>query len=289
MLLSLCWSATRGYRLSILASASLLVLLSVLAGVSPTFPLVIWLGNAIVGAAVWWTLEPSLWRLFGARAPSARELQTTSLPNTTLLVREDASVDVRLGLRSIVVTRGLLEVLDQHQLEALLAQASVRVRMGDALGPAMVWLAALPVLALWCVTWAIGHLSKLLAWYVALALVVPALLFPIWFRTWFGRLLAVFVTAVLGLWLIAAGLDSASEALIACGFGLLTAQFVVPCLKALVTRDADRCQALAASVGAASGLGDALESAFAVLADLEPDGPRTWIIRRRLMDSRSPP
>jgi Zn-dependent protease with chaperone function len=277
MLLSLCWSAVRGYRLSMLASASFLLAFSTIAGLPPWLPLVAWLASAIVLSAAWWVLEPSLLRLSGARRPGDREQETLTLPNQLpnpsapiLFVRDDPTIDIRAGLRSIVVTRGLLEVLDQQQLGALVAHATAHIRAGDALGPVLVWLGALPMVALWCVTRGITHVSRLLAYLVGIALIVPALLFPVWFRTWFGGLLAAWITMIVGLWLVAVGLDGANGTFTAVGAGLLVAWLVVPGLRALAARDARRREPVADHVAIEAGLDEALESALEVIAIVEP-------------------
>jgi Zn-dependent protease with chaperone function len=172
------------------------------------------------------------------------------------------------------VTRGLLDVLEPRQLTALLAHEAAHIRAGDALGPVLVWLGALPIVALWGVSWAIWHLSRLLAYFVGIALIVPALVFPAWFKTWFGGLLAALIILIVGLWLIAVGVDTATGVLSAAGTFLLVAWLVVPAMRALLAFETRARESAADRAVAAAGLGEPLRTALELITALDGSADR---------------
>jgi hypothetical protein len=91
-----------------------------------------WCVSALLASSVWYALEPWVQRLWGARPLGEREsLRLTSTlagassaadPTVTRFLVEEASrVAVRTGLRTLVVSSGALQQLNDHKLGRLLS------------------------------------------------------------------------------------------------------------------------------------------------------------------------
>jgi hypothetical protein len=91
-----------------------------------------WCASALLASGVWYTLEPWVQRLWGARPPNEREWLRLDAASggtvvsggpavTTFLLEESSRVGVHTGLRTIVLTRGALDELSDQQLGKLLA------------------------------------------------------------------------------------------------------------------------------------------------------------------------
>lgn len=91
-----------------------------------------WCVSALLASSVWYALEPWVQRLWGARPLTEREwLRLTSAlagakaaadtTVTTFLVEEASHVAVRTGLRTLLVSSGALQQLNDQELGQLLS------------------------------------------------------------------------------------------------------------------------------------------------------------------------
>jgi hypothetical protein len=266
---SLLWAAVRGHRSSLLFAFVLLVAWS---GTLELSPIVTAAGVAFALEACWIFEVPVLRRL-GAREPSARERTRLDGIHWPLLVRDEATVALRRGLRTLQVSTGALETFDDDQLAALLTHEAARLAAGDVIARALPWLGVLPFGVGWYVTRGVLALGRLLAASCATALVVPALVCPSWWTTWVGRLFGFWVTLILGLWLIDVGLQTHSAAWVGAGLALLSGWLVTPLLASLMARDARRAELAADRVAVDAGLAEPLVSALELLAAVEAPMP----------------
>ncbi len=281
MLLSLLLAAVRSYRVSLLVTAATILAWSALAATPVWLPMLLWCAAGLPVLAVWLLVEPSLHRFWGARRPSTREgarLATAvglaaGAQAPVFLMREDAAIDAMAGIRTIVVSTGTLEALDDRQLAGVLVHELAHVRSLDPLGRALVWLGVLPILALAAGTGLVARLGRLLASLVGAALIVPALLWPVGFATWVGRLITVPLVFLIGLYCLAQGAATHAGAPVAIGIGTLLAWALAPGLRALVAWEDRRREAAADRATIAAGLGDPLLEALTLIQSLEQPGP----------------
>ncbi len=262
---SLLWAAVRGHRSSLLVAFILLVGWT---GALRLSPLVIAaaLTSALGG---WWIVEAPVLQGWGARQPSTREQRRLDGARWHILVREEPTVTISRGLRTLQVSAGTLETFDDDQLSALLMHQSAQIAAGDAIATALVWLGVLPFALSRYVTVSILALGRLLAVGCATALVVPAVVCPTWWTTWVGRLFGGWLTLILGMWLIDLGLRTQSGVGLAAGLVLLSGWFVTPLLAGLVARDARRAELAADRAVVEAGLAEPLVSALELLAAVE--------------------
>jgi hypothetical protein len=166
---------------------------------------------------------------------------------------------VGTGLRNVVVSRALLDVLDDRALVGLLAQASHQLHSGSLPGELVVWLGNLPVLGVWYFARLLGWLGRCLAIVVGASLVLPVVLCPAGWTRWVGRLFGAVIIGLLGSTLV-------SSRLAAPGLGLLLAWAVVPVLAALLGWERRRAEQRADNATVAAGLGWHLLEALETLA-----------------------
>jgi hypothetical protein len=97
-----------------------------------------WLLAALLASGIWYSMEPSLQRLWGDRPPTEQQLlrlrgalSSWSGPagaiSPTLLIEDDARVAVRSGLRTVVLTRGAFVALDDQKLGSLFEHGRAHV------------------------------------------------------------------------------------------------------------------------------------------------------------------
>ena len=138
---SLLWAALRGHRSSSLFA---LILLIGWTGALRISPIVV--AGAMAGAlGGWWIIETPVLRRWGARRPSTREQMRLNGVRWRILVRDEPTVTMSGGLRTLQVSTGALETFDDDQLTALLTYQSARIAAGDALAGALAWLGVLPL------------------------------------------------------------------------------------------------------------------------------------------------
>jgi hypothetical protein len=167
------------------------------------------------------------------------------------------------GLRSIVVSRAMLEVLDDRALIGLLTQTASPVWSGCVAGELVVWLGNLPLLCAWLVSRGIALIGRPLAVVVGASLVLPLLLCPFGFTRWVGRLLGAMLVGLFGTALVSAGLAGA-------GLGLLLSWAAVPAVRALLAWEGRRTERTADQATIEAGLGSQLLEALETLTWAEP-------------------
>jgi hypothetical protein len=207
-------------------------------------------------------LEPFALRRLGCRAPSRLESERLDAvpcfgPDHILVFDAAAPWHLR-GLRTLVVSRGLFELLEDRAFVGMLSQASARVHSARLAGELVVWLGNMPFVAVWCVSGGLAQLGRLLAIVVGSSLVVPLLLWPQGFIRWGGRLFGAAIVGVVGAALLCSGLAAA-------GLGLVLAWAVVPGLAALLSWESRRVEMAADRETIEAGLGWQLLEALETL------------------------
>lgn len=280
MLLSLMLAALRGHRCSIATTVAIITVWSAMAVTPAWLPAVAWCTASILLLAIWYAAEPLLHRLHGARRPSAREAARLAAALSaggdaepaSLLIRDDATIQATAGIRTVVVSSGCLEALDDRQLAAVVVHELAHVRSGDAVGRALVWVGNLPLLGLGVATGIVARCGQLLAALIGAGLVVPALLCPAGFVKWVGRVLTVPLVAIIALYCLALGDARHSGALGAVGVGMLVAWALVPALRTLVAWESRARETAADRATIAAGLGGSLLEALELIQSLESPG-----------------
>ena len=278
--LMLACKAVWRYPFSVSCTALLLTISASLLGASVPVALLLWALASFLSLATWRALEPFALRQLGCRSPShlERERLDPALGSVRLelLVLDAAEPWLGRGVRSLVLSRALLDLLEDRALDGLLAQASEQVRAASLPGQLVVWLGNLPMLGAWHLSRGLQQLGRLLAIVVGTSLVLPLVLWPDGFTRWAGRLFGAVVVALLGSALLASGLSAA-------GLGLLLAWAIVPSLEALLTWETRQAETAADDATLESGLGwqllEALETlAWAASVPL-PEPPLGWLCK----------
>jgi hypothetical protein len=180
------------------------------------------------------------------------------------------------GLRSLVISRALLDLLEDRALQGLVAQAREHVRAASLASEFIVSLGNVPVLSAWYLSRGLVQVGRVLAMVVGASLVLPLALWPDGWTRWVGRLFGAVIVGLLGSALLSGGL--AAE-----GLGLLLAWAVVPGLRALLTWETRRAETAADDATLAAGLGWQLLEALETLAWAEsvppPAAPLGWLCR----------
>jgi hypothetical protein len=281
MTVALAWAALRRHPFSVLCTALLAALSARLLGAPVPVVLVLWATVSLFGITVWHALEPVILRRLGCRSPSwlERERLDRALGAAQLevVVLDAAEPWLGRGLRSLVVSRALLDLLEDRAVQGLIAQAVGEVRSASLAGELVVWLGNLPLLVGWIFGSWLTHLGRLLAMVLGNSLVVPILLWPTGFIRWVGRLLGWGIVMLLGSALMSSGLAAP-------GLGLLLAWALVPGLQALLAWESRRAEQLADQATIDTGLGWQLLEALETLAFAEsmspPDGLLGLFCRR---------
>jgi hypothetical protein len=265
--------------LSVTCAALLLTVSASLLRASVPQALVLWALASILGLATWRALEPFVLRRLGCRAPSHLErerLAPALVGDVEVLVLDAAQPCLGRGIRTLVVSRALLDLLEDRALQGLLANAHAQVRAASLPGELVVWLGNLPVLSAWYLSRALVQLGRVLALVVGGSLVLPLVLWPDGFTRWVGRLFGATIVGLLGSALLSAGLSAA-------GLGLLLAWAIVPALRALLNYETRRAEQAADDATLAAGLGWQLLEALETLVWAEsvppPAAPLGWLCR----------
>ncbi len=281
MTLTLARAAVRRHPLSMLFTALLVALSARLLGMPVPVALAGWATLSLFGITVSHTLEPIILRWLGCRSPSwlERERLDRALGSARLevLVLDAAEPWLGHGLRTLIVSRALLDLLEDRAVQGILTQAVHEVHCASLAGELAVWLGNLPlvigrVLGVW-----LTQLGRLLALVVGSSLVVPILLWPTGFIRWAGRLFGLVGVVLLGSALLSSGLAAP-------GLGLLFAWVLVHGLQALLAWESRRSEQLADQATIDAGLGWQLLEALETLAFAEsvspPDGVLGLFCRR---------
>jgi hypothetical protein len=180
-------------------------------------------------------------------------------------------------LRSLIVSRALLDLLEDRAVQGLLTQAVAEVRSASLAGVLVVWLGNVPLLSAWLLGRWLAQLGRLLAIAVGSSLVVPMLLWPVGFIRWSGRLFGAAIVALFGAALLSSGLAAP-------GLGLLLAWALVPGVQALLAWESRRAEQFADQATIDAGLGWQLLEALETLAFAEslppPNGLLGLLCRR---------
>jgi hypothetical protein len=272
--------AVRRHPLSLLCTALLLAISTSLTGTSVPLALLCWALIALVSLAIWSALEPFVLRRLGCRSPGHLErerLDPALGPDRVgVLVLDAAQPWLGRGLRTLVISRALLDLLEDRALAGLLAQATRQVRAASLPGEVVVWLGNLPLLGAWCLSRGLMRLGRLLAIVVGTSLVVPLVVWPDGFIRWAGRLSGAAIVGLLGSALLSSGVSAA-------GLGLLLAWALVPGLQTLLNWEARQAETAADDATFDAGLGWELLEALETLAWAEsvppPAAPLGWLCR----------
>ena len=262
MTFALVCAAFYRHPFSVICTALLVALSASLLGMSVPMVLLAWIAASLLVLAAWHVLEPFALRRLGCRAPDRIDCERLEAAPTVwphhLLVFDAFDPWQLRGLRSLVISRGLFDLLEDRALVGMLAQASADVHSARLAGELVVWLGNLPLVGAWWVTGGLMQLGRLLALVVGSSLVVPVLLWPRGFIRWGGRLFGAVIVGFLGASLLSSGMAGP-------GLGLLLAWAVVPGLNALLNWEAQRLEVVADRATIEAGLGWQLLEALETL------------------------
>jgi hypothetical protein len=278
--LALVWRALRRYPFSVACSALLLTLSASLVDASVPLALLLWSLASLLSLATWHALEPFVLERLGCRRPSHLERErlepAIGSVRVEVLVLDAAQPWLGRGVGSLVVSRSLLDLLEDRALAGLLTQARQEVRAASRPGELVVWLGNLPLLGAWCLSRCLVQLGRLLAVVVGATLVLPLVVWPDGFTRWAGVLFGAAIVGLLGSALLSSGLSAA-------GLGLLLAWALVPALQRLLNWEARRAETAADDATLELGLGWELLEALEILAWTAslppPQAPLGWLCR----------
>jgi hypothetical protein len=271
---ALALAALRWHPFSLLFTVVLVTVSTGLLGISVPLTLLTWVVTSLLGLQLWSRFETPVLGWLGCRPPSRLECERLepilNAAQVSIHVLDAPEPWLGIGLRNLVVSRALLDVLDDRALLGLLTQASHQVRSASLAGEPVVWLGNVPSLSAWWVGRCVARLGRLLAIVVGTSLVIPMVLCPDGFVRWVGRLFGVVIVGVLGAVLL-------SNRLAAPGLGLLLGWALVPGLVALLGWERRRADRSADDKTVEGGLGWQLLEALETLVWAEklvaPRGP----------------
>jgi hypothetical protein len=249
------------------------MLIAALCDVPVPLALAAWLVIGLCGVRAWSAIERTILIWQGARPPSRLERERLAAVGTgtpdQLLVLDAGEPFLVHGYRHVIITRALLDVLDDRALLGLLTQAAQPAWSVSVAGEVMVWLAVLPLVGAWLINGWLSLLGRALAVVIGWSLVLPMLLWPVGFVSWVGRALGALLAMLLGVVLVSSGLSAA-------GCALILTWAVVPGLHALLAWEWRRTERLADRATMDAGLGRHLLEALELLAwmDAVPRPPR---------------
>jgi len=295
MIVALAWAALRRHPFSMFWSALLAAVSASLVGAPVPAALAIWATASLLVITLWRTLEPLILKSLGCRAPSRLERErldqalgtapcdcagldrATAINGLDVVMLDTAEPWLGRGVRSLVISRALLDLLEDRAVHGLLSQAVAEVRSAGLAGELIVWLGNLPVLGAWLASRWLAQLGRLPALALGSSLEVPILLWPAGFIRWAGRFFGAAIVALFGSVLLSSGLAGP-------GLGLLLAWALVPGLHALLAWESRRVERLADQATIDAGLGWHLLEALETLAFAEslppPDGLLGLLCRR---------
>jgi hypothetical protein len=270
MILEIIRAALRRRPFSVLVTLALVVLYAALLQVPAPVAVFAWAITALFVLELWLALERIVLGRLGCDEPTpgdrARLEPWLSQLAVQVRVANDPAAWIGSALRTVVISRGALEVLDEPGIFGLLAQAEAQRRSAWLVRSGCVWLGNVPLLAAWWLDRAIGHAGRLLASAIGMSLIVPMLLWPSGFVRWAGRGLGALIVAWLGALLFTGG----STAL---GLGLLLAWAIVPGLGALLAWEARGMESDADDAVLKAGLGQHLLAGLEQLRSAEAARP----------------
>ena len=268
MSFALALAALRRHPFSLTLSIVFAIVTASLLKVSAPVALSVWAATGLVSFEVWYLLEPTALRRIGHyRQPTHAECQRleAALGRTSLhlLIAETAAPAAARGIRSLVVSRDLMEVFEDRALSAVLNQTAAPVHADNLAGFVLVWLGNLPGLGAWMTCRLVARFGRLLALVVGMSLVLPLILCRDAFLRWTGRLFTIVLVVLIGSILLSGGHAAA-------GLGLLLGWLIVPILRVLLAWESRRVEAAADAMTIAAGFGPQLLEAVDFLALAEP-------------------
>jgi hypothetical protein len=268
MTLALTLAAIRRHPLSVLFTLLFLLVTAAFIGTPAVLVVSTWAIGGALSLELWHALEPTiLKRVARHREPTHAERQrlesALGRAPLRLLVADSTDLVATRGLRCLVVSRDLLDVLEDRALSGLLTQTATPTQSANLAGFALVWLGTLPLLVAWWAGRLVAQLGRLLAVVVGTSLVLPLILFREAFLCWTGRLFTVALVGLIGMVLISGGHAAA-------GLGLLMAWLIVPFVQAILAWESRRAEAAADATTIAAGFGLQLLEAVDFLALAEP-------------------
>jgi hypothetical protein len=239
MLVAIAWAALRRRPFSVFVTLFLLIASAALLRVPVPIALLTWvLGSLLVLEGVL-ILEPFILERLGCRRPAGLEADRVGLTirrhRLQVRIANDHAVWAGGALRTVVVSRGALESLEDGYLAAFLTQAALRQRAPGLLREIVVWLGNTPIVLAWCISGLIAESGEVLALVIGSALVVPLLWWPTGFVQNVGRVLGVINVAMLGAMLISGGLAAP-------GLGLWLGWPLVHGIRALLAWESRRAE-----------------------------------------------
>jgi hypothetical protein len=273
MFMSLVIRGLKSHAWSATLTLCTLTVGGLMAGLPMWLPGLAWAVLALGGVEACYVLEWAWLRVRGLR-PATTEEQVIIGASWPVYVKEDDALQVTAGLRTLVVSRGALEVWEPHCLQALALQAEAAAEPGRIL----VRLGAAPVLGFGRAGAAVTRLGDLLAASTASALVVPLWVGGEGFLRVAGPVFGVMLVTILGCLMIASGLT-------AWGVGLLTGWALARAIEHLLACETARVDQAADRLIVELGYGPALLEALEMRRGLgEPIAPRISALRAALAD-----
>jgi hypothetical protein len=270
MALALIWEALRRHPFGILSTAALVISCAWAVGVSVLLALTLWMTASLVTMHLWYALERPLLLRRGCHRPDRLErerLRAIAIPPTVdVLVTDAAEPWLWRGLRSVVVSQGLLDLLEDRALIGLLTQATMARWSVTLAGQLLAWLGVLPFACACLLSDWLAQLGRLLALLVGWSLVIPLLLWPDGFVRWVGQLLGSMIVGLVGLMLIGSGFAAA-------GLALVLSWVIVGGMRTLLGWEWRRTEATLDQATVEAGLGGQLLEALELLDLTEPSGP----------------
>ncbi|HET6317429.1 MAG TPA: hypothetical protein VFG86_13290, partial [Chloroflexota bacterium] len=181
MLIALTWAALRRRPFSLICTILLGITWSAFLRVPAPAAMCVWVLTSLFVLELWLVFEPFILERLGCRslAPREQDRLTELMRHFNISVRianDSSSLWVGGALRTVVVSRGAFEQLDDAALHGLVAQAALRQRSPILLREIVVWLGNAPILVAWCMGRGLALLGRLVALALGSALVLPLLL-----------------------------------------------------------------------------------------------------------------
>ncbi len=260
-------AAIRRHCITVMLTGLLLAFTADLLRVPAPVCLAMWFGGAFLSLELWYAVEPAALRwIWHCRIPTAAEQERleAALGQSPLeLLVADHDIEAARGLRCLVVSRDLLDLLEDRALGGMLTQVARPVQAANLAGFAIVWLGNLPLGCAGLAGRAAGRLGELMALLVGKCLVLPLALWPDVFVRWAGRLFASIGIGLIGTTLLINGFP-------AMGFLLMIAWPTIPCLNAILAWESRGSERIADRVTIEAGYGFQLLEAVDLLGLADP-------------------
>ena len=271
MTFALTLAALRRHPIGAFLTSLLTIFSASLVGFSAPVALAAWGAGTLAFLEIWYVVEPSvLRRLCGYRSPTFAEHQhfeaALGCSHGIVLIDDTPDLVHARGLRCLIVSRDLLDVLDDRMLSGLVSPKSATLQAANLAGAAVVWIGNLPLVLMWQVVRLIGQVGRLLAMLVGASLVLPLVVCRSGFLRWAGLGCTGLLVSLCSSVLI-------SEGFAAAGLGLLVVWPVLPLLKAVSAWESRRSERAADRATIDAGFGPQLLEAldFLTLAEFDPE------------------